>query len=94
MADGDADRIRATGEREQREVQQHTGGHGHSVAAWAAVGTVMVGSLVLALAVVLALVWLFVVGAVVIVVGAVLGKVLYGMGFGERAHEHPHQGAR
>lgn len=64
-----------------------TGGHGHSVAAWTAVGTIMAGSLVACLAVVLALVWLFVVGVVVIVVGAVLGKVLHGMGFGETAHD-------
>jgi hypothetical protein len=58
------------------------GGHGHSVAAWTAVGVILLGSAVMAVAVVAALVWLFFVGAVVVVVGAVLGKVLSAMGFG------------
>jgi hypothetical protein len=84
-----ADRDRDRDAREAREVEQHADDHGHNLAAWVAVGTIMFGSLVATLAVVLALVWLFVVGVVVIVVGAVLGKVLQGMGFGKSAHEQP-----
>lgn len=85
---GDADGTRADDRREAREVE-HADNHGHSTAAWVTVGTIMLGSFVACLAVVLAQVWLFVVGVVVIVVGAVLGKVLHGMGFGENAHELP-----
>ena len=67
--------------------QAHSGGHGHSMASWVAVGVVMLGCLVMSIAVVAALVWLFVVGAVVVVVGMVLGKVLHGMGFGEKGSQ-------
>ncbi|HZI98591.1 MAG TPA: HGxxPAAW family protein [Actinomycetales bacterium] len=67
----------------------HEDPHGHSIAAWVCVGTVMLGSLVMSVAVVAALVWMFVVGAVVVLVGMVLGKVLHGMGFGEPAQEAP-----
>lgn len=84
-----AGRPESTDQREAREVEQHVGSHGHSTAAWTAVGTIMLGSFVACLAVVLALIWLFVVGVVIIVVGGVLGKVLHGMGFGENAHELP-----
>lgn len=76
---------RPSTERDRRDglPQAHaTGGHGHSTAAWTAVGVILLGCAVMAVSVVLALVWLFVVGAVVVVVGAVLGKVLSAMGFG------------
>jgi hypothetical protein len=43
----------------------------------------MVGSLVMAIAVVVGSVWLFVVGAVIAVLGAFSGKVLAAMGFGK-----------
>lgn len=56
--------------------------HGHSTAAWAAVGTVMLGFLVMSVAVVLTTLWLFVVGAVITAGGGLLGKVLGAMGFG------------
>ncbi len=56
--------------------------HGHSTAAWTAVGIIMLGALVMSIAVVIASVWLFVVGAVVAVLGAISGKVLSAMGFG------------
>ena len=56
--------------------------HGQSLASWTAVGIVMVGALVMAIAVVIAAVWLFVVGAVIAVVGGISGKVLSAMGFG------------
>lgn len=59
--------------------------HGHSIAAWTAVGVILLGALVMSVAVVLGSVWLFVAGAVVVVVGGVLGKVLSAMGFGPHA---------
>lgn len=63
-------------------------GHGHSVAAWTAVGVVMLGFLLMSIAVAVGwgATWLFVVGVVVVVVGALLGKVLGAMGFGSK---HP-----
>jgi hypothetical protein len=57
--------------------------HGQSVAAWTAVGIVMFGALVMAIAVVIASKWLFVVGAVIAVLGGISGKVLAAMGFGK-----------
>ena len=69
-------------EQAQSPQQEHHEDHGHSVAAWTAVGVILLGSLVMAVAVVLGSVWLFVVGTLVVVVGAVLGKVLSAMGFG------------
>jgi hypothetical protein len=56
--------------------------HGQSVAAWTAVGVMILGFLIMSFAVVFGTVWLFVVGAVVVVLGAVSGKVLSAMGFG------------
>jgi hypothetical protein len=52
------------------------------VAAWTAVGIVFVGSIVMAIAVVIGSLWLFVVGAVIAVAGGISGKVLAAMGFG------------
>ena len=57
--------------------------HGQSPAAWTAVGIIMVGALVMAIAVVIGSVWLFVVGAVIAVLGGISGKVLSAMGFGK-----------
>jgi hypothetical protein len=55
---------------------------GHSVAAWTAVGIILVGTLVMSLAVIFpSLLW-FVVGAVVVVLGAIAGKVLAMAGYG------------
>jgi hypothetical protein len=62
-------------------------GHGNSVAAWTAVGIVVLGALVSSVAVAIAQPWLFWVGLGVIVVGAVTGKVLTAMGFGEQPHD-------
>ena len=56
--------------------------HGASPAAWIAVGTVLVGALLMCIAVVIATVWLFVVGAVVVVAGGIAGKLLSAAGFG------------
>ena len=57
-------------------------GHGNSVAAWTAVGLIMVGFLVMAVAVGVTTLWLFIVGVVIVVIGAIAGKVLAMMGFG------------
>ena len=56
--------------------------HGHSVAAWTAVGIILVGSAVASLAVVLPNTALFVIGLVICVLGAVAGKVLSLAGYG------------
>lgn len=65
--------------------QEGEEGHGHSVAAWTAVGVILVASLIMALAVVFPSVLWFVVGAVLAVVGGILGKVLAMAGYGQRA---------
>ena len=57
--------------------------HGQSPAAWTAVGIIMVGALVMAIAVVIGSVWLFVVGAVIALIGGISGRVLSAMGFGK-----------
>jgi hypothetical protein len=62
--------------------------HGHSQAAWVAVGIILVGSLVMALAVVFPSVLWFVVGAVIAVIGAATGKVLAMAGYGAKASTH------
>ncbi|HEX6917839.1 MAG TPA: HGxxPAAW family protein [Phycicoccus sp.] len=56
--------------------------HGHSVAAWTAVGICIVAAIIMSLAVVFPNVWLFVGGAVLAVVGVVAGKVLSMAGYG------------
>jgi hypothetical protein len=65
-------------------------GHGNSVAAWTAVITIMVGSLIMCIAVAIGwgVLWLFIVGAVVVVAGALSGKILSAMGFGSK-HAEP-----
>lgn len=69
--------------------------HGNTVAAWTAVGVLLVAALVMSLGVILASVTVFVVGAVVAVLGVVAGKVLALAGYGapqtpqRRAHEAP-----
>lgn len=77
----------ATSEAPERKGHEHSSddmGHGHSSAAWTAVGVILLGSLIMSVAVVVAQLWLFVVGAAVVVVGVVLGKVLSAMGFGQK----------
>ena len=61
--------------------------HGHSVAAWTAVGIILLGSAVAAVAVILPSLALGIVGAVVIVLGAVAGKVLSMAGYGANGHD-------
>jgi uncharacterized protein DUF6704 len=68
-----------------QDVDDAHGGHGHSTAAWTAVTVILVGSVVMALAVVFPSVLWFVVGAVIAVVGAISGKVLSMAGYGAKA---------
>lgn len=62
------------------QAQSH---HGNTVAAWSAVGTIIVGCLVMAFGVGFGSVWLFVVGVVVVAAGVVVGKVLSLAGYGK-----------
>lgn len=64
------------------EHEVHDEDHGHSIAAWTAVGIILVGSALASLAVVLTNTALFVVGLVICVIGAVAGKVLSMAGYG------------
>lgn len=56
--------------------------HGHSVAAWVAVGILIVAAAIMSLAVLFPNLWLFVGGAVLALVGVVAGKVLSMAGYG------------
>lgn len=57
-------------------------GHGNSVAAWSAVGLIMLGSLVMSIAMIWISIPVFAVGAVIALLGPVAGKVLSRMGYG------------
>lgn len=59
--------------------------HGHSQAAWTGVGVILVGTLVMALAVIFPSVLWFVVGAVIVVLGIAAGKILAMAGYGAKA---------
>ncbi|MFN8077451.1 MAG: HGxxPAAW family protein [Kineosporiaceae bacterium] len=85
-----AGRGEAMSDGKQAPQAAHGGGHGNSVAAWTAVGIMMVGFLVASIAVAVAQLWLGIVGAVVVVLGAVVGKVLSAMGFGSHSAAAPH----
>ena len=52
----------------------HHDSHGQSVAAWTAVGIMMLGAPIMSIAAVIATVWVFVLGAVVVVIGAIAGR--------------------
>jgi hypothetical protein len=69
-------------ENRQTQTPDQHGGHGSSIAAWTAVGVIMVGFLVMSIAVLVRSVALFAVGVVVLVLGGLAGKVLAAMGFG------------
>jgi hypothetical protein len=56
--------------------------HGHSVAAWAAVGILIVAAAIMSAAVIWPNLWLFIGGAALAVVGVVAGKVLSMAGYG------------
>jgi len=63
--------------------------HGNTIAAWTAVGVIMIGAFISSLAVVFATVTMFVVGLVVCVVGVIVGKVLSKAGYGATRPEDP-----
>lgn len=68
-------------------MEEHHEDHGHSVAAWAAVGIMLVGAAVGSIAVVRPSVVLGIIAAVIIVVGAIVGKVLAMAGYGSKPHD-------
>jgi hypothetical protein len=67
--------------------------HGHSVAAWTAVGIILLGSAITSVGVVVSNVPISVVGGVVIVLGAVAGKVLAMAGYGNKGPHHAQAGS-
>lgn len=83
MADTDKSSTSELPARDPHYVDPH---HGNSVAAWTAVGIMLVGSTICAFAVGMTSLVLGIVGAVVILVGAGAGKVLSGMGLGAGQH--------
>ena len=56
--------------------------HGHSLAAWTAVGILIIASAIMAAAVLWTNLWVFIGGAALAVVGLVAGKVLSMAGYG------------
>jgi multisubunit Na+/H+ antiporter MnhG subunit len=63
--------------------------HGNTIAAWTAVGVIMIGAFISSLAVVFATVTMFVIGIVVCVLGVIVGKVLSKAGYGAKRPEDP-----
>jgi multisubunit Na+/H+ antiporter MnhG subunit len=68
-------------------MEEHHENHGHSVAAWTAVGIMLVGAAIASFAVAMPNMVLGIIGAVVIVIGAVAGKVLAMAGYGGKPHD-------
>jgi hypothetical protein len=77
-------------------------GHGHTPAAWTAVGIMFVGFLIAGIALPVAKPWVFFVGLGIVVLGAIIGKVMQmaGMGHtvaytdtGDPDYERPQSGA-
>jgi hypothetical protein len=62
--------------------------HGHTPAAWTAVGIMLLGFVVGGVGVVLAELWLFWVGVAMVALGAVVGKVMSMMGLGQAPGYH------
>jgi hypothetical protein len=60
--------------------------HGHSTAAWTGVGIILVGSVVVAVAVLLPSLLLGIIGTAIIIAGAGAGKVLSMAGYGSNGH--------
>jgi uncharacterized membrane protein len=75
---------------EKRPMAEH--GHGHTTAAWAAVGILLVASLLICLAVVVTSWPLAIVGIVLAVVGVAAGKVLAMAGFGATKPDRSSEG--
>ena len=64
-------------------------GHGHSPAAWTAVGTLLVAALLICLSVIVTSWPMAIVGLVLVVAGVVAGKVLAMAGFGQTRSDQP-----
>ena len=64
----------------------HEENHGHSTAAWTAVGIILLGSLIGSVAALIPSIWVGVLAAVVIIAGAVTGKLLSMAGYGSNGH--------
>ena len=62
--------------------------HGHSVAAWTAVGIILVGAAITSIGIVVANVPVSIIGAVVVIVGAVAGRLLAMAGYGNKGGHH------
>jgi hypothetical protein len=71
------------------EVEELHESHGHSLASWALVGTELVGTFVICLAIVLKNIPLAVIGGVVCVIGLIAGRLLQMAGFGVHPPSHP-----
>lgn len=67
--------------------------HGHSRAAWTAVGIILVGCAIASVAVLFPNIWLGLFGAVVMIAGAVTGKVMSMAGLGSSGHHSQAGGA-
>lgn len=67
--------------------------HGHSRAAWIAVGIILTGCAIASVAVLFPNIWLGVAGGVVIILGAVAGKVMSMAGYGSSGHHSQAGGA-
>jgi hypothetical protein len=65
-------------------------GHGSSIAAWTAVGVLILGALVVAIGVVASSWAVAIIGAVICVGGVITGKVLATMGFGIAGRPEQH----
>jgi hypothetical protein len=61
--------------------------HGHSLAAWTAVGIMLLGAAIASIGVAMPNVLVAIIGGVVIVIGAVAGKVLAMAGYGSKPHD-------
>jgi hypothetical protein len=61
---------------------EHDESHGHSLASWTLVGLSLVGTFLIALAIVITNVPVGVIGGVITVLGLILGRVLQMAGFG------------
>lgn len=70
-----------------------TDSHGHTPAAWTAVGLMFLGFLLAGIALPLALPWLFFVGFGVVALGAIVGKVMQMMGMGQTVAYRDHHDA-
>lgn len=69
-------------------------GHGHSVAAWTGVGTLLVASTLLAVGIYFGLNWLIGIGVALVLVGVGAWYGLALAGYGEKSHGSPGSTAR